>query len=70
MQQSNWSTKAIIGCLTIVFLANCITNLTLTFVYPPNAFKFRVLSNVSEEVVSILGDFVLRYEDKSLKLRW
>jgi transposase len=89
----HWSTKAIIGCLTIVFLANCITNLTLilaknplvknvkllkkylnnltlTVVYPPKAFKFKILSNVSEEIKSILGDFVLRYEDKSLKLRW
>lgn len=89
----HWSTKAIIGCLTIVFLANCITNLTLilaknplvknvkllkkylnnltlTVVYPPNTFKFHILSNVSDEIKSILGDFVQRYEDKSLKLRW
>lgn len=89
----HWSTKAIIGCLTVVFLANCITNLTLilarnplvknvkllkkylnnltlTVVYPPRAFKFTILSNVSEEIKSILGDFVQRYEDKSLKLRW
>ena len=89
----HWSTKAIIGYLTIVFLANCVTNLTLilaknplvknvkllkkylnnltlTVVYPPKAFKFVVLSNISEEILSILGDFILRYEDKSLKLRW
>jgi len=89
----HWSTKAVVGCLTIVFLANCVTNLTLilaknplvknvkllkkylnnltlTVVYPPKAFKFTILSNVSEEIKSILGDFVQRYEDKSLKLRW
>ncbi len=89
----HWSTQAIIGYLTVVFLTNCITNLTLisaknplvknvkllkkylnnltlTVVYPPKVFKFTILSNVSEEIKSILGDFVQRYEDKSLKLRW
>jgi transposase len=89
----HWSTKAIIGYLTVVFLANYITNLTLilsknplvknvkllkkylnnlalTVAYPPKSFKFRILSNVSEEIMSILGDFVQKYEDKSLKLRW
>lgn len=89
----HWSARAVIGYLTIVFLANCImnltliltknplvknvkllkkylNNLTLTVVYPPKAFKFTILSNISDEIMSILGDFVLRYEDKSLNLRW
>lgn len=89
----HWSKKAIIGYMTIVFLTNCIinltlfltknplvknvkllkkylNNLTLTVVYPKNAFRFTILSNISEEIRSILGDFVLKYEDKSLKLRW
>jgi len=89
----HWSTKAIIGYLTVVFLTNAIinltlirtknplvknvkllkkylNNLTLTVVYPRNAFRFSVLANISEEILSILGDFILRYEDKSLKLRW
>ena len=89
----HWSANAIIGYLTIVFLANCITNLTLilaknplvknvkllkkylknltlTVVYPEKAFKFSILSNVSDEIMSVLGDFVLRYEDMSLNLRW
>lgn len=89
----HWSTNAIIGYLFIVFLTNCIinlthllaklpvvknlkllkkylNNLTLTVVYPPNRFKFSVLSNISEEILMILGDFVHKYEDKSLNLRW
>lgn len=89
----HWSRNAIIGYLTIVFLTNCLinlthflsknslvknvkllkkylTNLTLTIVYPKNAFRFRILSNISKEILSILGDFVYRYEDKSLNLRW
>jgi len=51
-------------------LKKYLKNLTLTVVYPPKGFRFTVLSNISEEILSILGDFILRYEDKSLKLRW
>jgi transposase len=51
-------------------LRKYLNNLTLTVVYPPNAFKFTVLSNISNEVISILGNFIKKYEDKSLKLRW
>lgn len=89
----HWSTNAIIGYLFIVFLTNCLinlthflaklpvvknlkllkkflNNLTLTVVYPQNRFKFTILSNISEEILSILGDFIYKYEDKSLDLRW
>ncbi len=89
----HWSTNAIIGYLFIVFLTNCLinlthflaklpviknvkllkkylNNLTLTVIYPPNRFKFSVLSNISEEIMAVLGDFVNKYEDKSLELRW
>lgn len=89
----HWSRLAIIGYLTIVFLTNCLIqltlfenkntvvknvkllkkylgNLTVTVVYDKSLFKFRILSNVSHEIRSILGDFVNKYEDKSLKLRW
>lgn len=89
----HWTTNALIGYLFIVFLTNCIinlthflaklpavknlkllkkflNNLTLTVIYPPNRFKFSVLSNISEEITLILGDFVHKYEDKSLDLRW
>ena len=44
--------------------------LTLTVAYPPNGFKFTLLSNISNEVISIFGDFIKKYEDNSLKLRW
>src|SRR3989338_5750546 len=89
----HWTTNALIGYLFIIFLTNCLinlthflaklpvvknlkllkkylNNLTLTVVYPPNRFKFSVLSNISEEIKAILGDFVHKYEDKSLDLRW
>jgi transposase len=54
----------------IRLLRKFLNNLTLTVAYPSNAFKFTVLSNVSNEVISILGDFIQNYDDKSLKLRW
>ena len=49
---------------------NQLINLTLTTVYPKNRFKFTVLSNVSPQILSILGDFVWKYEDKTPDLRW
>jgi transposase len=54
----------------IRLLRKFLNNLTLTVAYPPNAFKFTLLSNISNEVISILGDFIKKYEDNSLKLRW
>jgi transposase len=54
----------------IKLLRKYLNNLTLTVVYPPNAFKFTILSNISKEVMGILGVFVRKYDDKSLKLRW
>ena len=66
----HWSTPAVKGYLLLTFLTDFLVNLTLTVVYPPNAFKFTVLSNISNEVISVLGDFIKKYEDNSLKLRW
>lgn len=54
----------------IRLLRKFLNNLTLTVAYPPNAFKFTVLSNISNEVISILGGFIKKYDDDSLKLRW
>jgi transposase len=54
----------------IRLLRKFLNNLTLTVAYPPNAFKFTVLSNISNEVISILGDFIKKFDDNSLKLRW
>jgi len=54
----------------IRLLRKFLNNLTLTVAYPPNAFRFTVLSNISNEVMSILGDFIKKYDDNSLKLRW
>ena len=89
----HWSKWAIIGYLVIIFLTNCLinltlflakkpvvknvkllkkflNNLTLTVVYPRNRFRFTVLANESEEIRSVLGDWLDKYKDNSLELRW
>lgn len=54
----------------VKLLKKYLISLTLTIAYPKNAFKFTVLSNVSQQILTIFGDFVWRYKDKSLDLRW
>ena len=54
----------------VKLLKKHLQNLTLTIVYPENRFKFTILSNVSPEILGLFGDFLRRYEDKSLNLRW
>jgi transposase len=89
----HWSDNAVKGHLLIIFLTNCIinlthllnnvsvaknlkllkkslNNLTLTVVYPKNSFRFTILSNISEEIRLILGDFINKYIDKTLEMRW
>ena len=51
-------------------LKKSLINLSLTVVYPDNSFRFSILSNVSDKILQILGDFVWNYEDKTLKMRW
>jgi len=51
-------------------LKKYLMNLTLTVVYPPKGFRFHIVSNISEEIRSIFGNYVDKYQDKSLKMRW
>ena len=54
----------------VKILKKQLINLTLTFVYPENRFRFTVLSNVSPEIRGLFGDFVDKWRDKTLKMRW
>jgi transposase len=54
----------------VKLLKKHLQNLTLTVVYPENRFRFMILSNISPEIQGLFGDFLRRYEDKSLSLRW
>lgn len=51
-------------------LKKYLSNLTLAIIYPPTGFKFHVLANISSEIKSVLGDFIDKYRDKTLNLRW
>jgi transposase len=51
-------------------LKKIMTNLTLTVVHPPGGLRFHLLSNVSNQILGIFGDFVWKFEDKGLNLRW
>ena len=44
-------------------LKKSLNNLTVTVVYPENSNKFEVLSNVSEEIRAIFGNFIEKYAD-------
>jgi transposase len=54
----------------VKLLKKYLMKLTLTIVYPKNSFKFHIISNISEEIRSIFGDYIDKYRDKSLHLRW
>lgn len=51
-------------------LKKYLSKLTLVVIYPPSGFKFSVLANICPEIMSILGDFIEKYRDKSLPMRW
>ena len=51
-------------------LEKYLRKLTLVIIYPPTGFKFSILANICPEITSILGNFIEKYRDKSLPLRW
>jgi hypothetical protein len=40
----------------VKLLKKYLNKLTVTIAYPPKGFKFHLLSNISDEIRSILGD--------------
>lgn len=85
----HFSTEAIIGYILIVFLANCLiqlthllnkdsvvkngkllkkylNNLTVTIIYYPDRPKIRILSNISEEIRLIFGEYLEKYHKNQL----
>lgn len=51
-------------------LKKYLRKLTLVIIYPPTGFKFHFLANICPEITAILGDFIKKYEDKTLPMRW
>src|SRR3989338_8339844 len=50
-------------------LKKYLANLAVTIIYPKNGIRFSVLSNISDEIRAFLGDFIDKYNDKSLESR-
>lgn len=59
--ETNKGLEQMVSIFFVSFLAKYLINLTLTFVYPPNGFRFHILSNVSPQIQAILGDFVWKF---------
>jgi transposase len=51
-------------------LKKYLSKLTLVVIYPPSGFKFSILANICPEITGILGDFIEKYRDKALPMRW
>ena len=49
-------------------LKKYLKNLTLTIVYPGNMRRILVLSNISPEIASIIGEFLRKYNRNALPL--
>jgi len=45
-------------------LKKFLNNLTVTFIYPKNWLRYEVLSNITPETVSILGDSIKQFREK------
>ena len=51
-------------------LKKYLRKLTLVIIYPPTGFKFQILANICPKITGILGDFIEKYVDKTLPMRW
>ncbi len=51
-------------------LRKCFILCAKTVVYPRSNFRFHIISNITPQITDLFGDFIMRYEDKTLNLRW
>lgn len=51
-------------------LTKYLQKLTLTYIYPKNRFRFTVLSNISPEIESLIGQNIRKYDNEPPDLRW
>jgi hypothetical protein len=49
----------------VKLLKKFMANLTLAFIYPDGRFRFQVVSNVSEPISELFGDFWQKYQTKT-----
>ena len=58
------------GIVNVKLLKKYLISCAKTVVYPRSSFRFHIISNITPQIMDIFGDFIKKYEDKTLELRW
>ncbi|MEM0136476.1 MAG: hypothetical protein QXU18_14820 [Thermoplasmatales archaeon] len=58
------------GIVNVKLLKKYLISCAKTVVYPRSSFRFHIISNITPQITDLFGDFIKKYEDKTLKLRW
>jgi hypothetical protein len=58
------------GIVNVKLLKKYLISCSKTVVYPRSNFRFHIISNITPQITDLFGDFIKRYEDKTLNLRW
>ncbi|MEM3265265.1 MAG: hypothetical protein QXH07_04850 [Thermoplasmata archaeon] len=56
--------------MNVKLLRKYLISCAKTVVYPRSNFRFHIISNITPQIIDLVGDFIKKYEDKTLKLRW
>ena len=58
------------GIVNVKLLRKYLISCAKTVVYPRSSFRFHIISNITPQITDLFGDFIKKYEDTTLKLRW
>ena len=58
------------GIVNVKLLGKYLISCAKTIVYPGSGFKFHIISNITPQITDLFGDFIEKYEDKTLEMRW
>ena len=58
------------GIVNVKLLRKYLISCAKTIVYPRSGFRFHIISNITPQITDLFGDFIKKYEDKTLELRW
>ncbi|MEM3859680.1 MAG: hypothetical protein QW478_09805 [Candidatus Micrarchaeaceae archaeon] len=58
------------GIVNVKLLKKYLISCANTVVYPRSNFRFYIISNITPQITDLFGDFIKKYEDKTLKLKW
>lgn len=63
-------TKKKKGIVNVKLIRKYLISCAKTVVYPRSNFRFHIISNVTPQITDLFGDFITKYKDKTLELRW